>query len=194
MNDILKWQISVLLSMQAKKHFLSFAVNDIWELLISIHVIVYKQCDFHIQSLHPCTAMWLQLLRINSSSVHTYICVCFIQNYRSGTVNLNTVNSKFHLIQSYCEIFVYNCPNIWCLKYTVNSNFHLIRSKTLPTNDFELTVPDLYPIFNTKLLPSLAQSKNGGKSHSFIEKTLTFWEGLFLRSAQTATDAVTYIS
>ena len=116
MNDILKWQISVLLSMQAKKHFLPFAVNDIWELLISIHVIVYKQCDFHIQSLHPCTAMWLQLLGINSSSVHTYICVCFIRNY---------------------------------------------------------------PIFNTKLLPSLAQSKNGGKSHSFIEKTLTFWEGLF---------------
>ena len=23
--------------------------------------------------------------------------------YRSGTVNLNTVNLKFHLIQSYCE-------------------------------------------------------------------------------------------
>ena len=33
---------------------------------------------------------------------------------------------------------------ISCLKCTVNSNFHLIRSKTLPTNDFELTVPDLY--------------------------------------------------
>ena len=63
--------------------------------------------------------------------------------YRSGTVNSNTVNSKFHLIRSYCEIFGYNCPNISCLKYTVNSNFHLIRSKTLPTNDFELTVPDL---------------------------------------------------
>ena len=116
MNNILKWQISVLLSMQAKKHFLPFAVNDIWELLISIHVIVYKQCDFCIQSLHPCTAMWLQLLRINSLSVHTYICVCFIRNY---------------------------------------------------------------PIFNTELLPFLAQSKNGDKSHSFIEKTLTFWEGLF---------------
>ena len=26
----------------------------------------------------------------------------------------------------------------------INSNFHLIRSKTLPMNDFELTVPDLY--------------------------------------------------
>ena len=64
--------------------------------------------------------------------------------YRSGTVNSKTVNSKFHLIRSYCEIFFYNFPNILCLKYTVNSNFHLIRSKTLPTNDFELTVPDLY--------------------------------------------------
>ena len=63
--------------------------------------------------------------------------------YRSGTVNSNTVNSKFHLIRSYCEIFFYNFPNIPCLKYTVNSNFHLIRSKTLPMNDFELTVPDL---------------------------------------------------
>ena len=26
----------------------------------------------------------------------------------------------------------------------VNSKFHLFRSKTLPTNDFELTVPNLY--------------------------------------------------
>ena len=48
--------------------------------------------------------------------------------YRSGTVNSNTVNSKFHLIRNYCEIFFYNFPNIPCLKYTVNSNFHLIRS------------------------------------------------------------------
>ena len=54
------------------------------------------------------------------------------------------VNSKFHLIRSDCEIFFYNFPNIACLKYTVNSNFHLIRSKTWLTNDFELTVPDLY--------------------------------------------------
>ena len=59
-------------------------------------------------------------------------------------VNSNTVNSKFHLIRSYYEIFFYHFSNISCLKYTVNSNFHLIRSKTLQTNDFELTVPDLY--------------------------------------------------
>ena len=64
--------------------------------------------------------------------------------YRSGTVNSNTVNSKFHLIGSYCEIFFYHFPNISCLKCTVNSNSHIIRSKSLLTNDFELTVPDLY--------------------------------------------------
>ena len=64
--------------------------------------------------------------------------------YRSETVNSNMVNSKFHLIRSYCEIFFYHFPNIPCLKCTVNSNFHLIRSKTLLTDDFELTVPDLY--------------------------------------------------
>ena len=66
-----------------------------------------------------------------------------IITYRSGTVNSNTVNSKFHLIRSYCVIFFYHFPNISCLKCTVNSNFHLIQSKTLLTNDFELTVPDL---------------------------------------------------
>ena len=69
--------------------------------------------------------------------------------YRSGTVNLNTVNSKFHLIRSYCEIFSYHPPNIPCLKCTVNSNFNLIRSKILPMNDFELTVPNLSPKSST---------------------------------------------
>ena len=69
--------------------------------------------------------------------------------YRSGTVNSNMVNSKFRLIRSYCEIFFYNFPNIPCLKCTVNLNFHLIRSKTLPMNDFELTVPDLYRYIDT---------------------------------------------
>ena len=64
--------------------------------------------------------------------------------YRSGTVNSNTVNSNFHLIRSYCELFFYHFPDISCLKCTVYLNFHLIRSKTLLTNDFELTVPDLY--------------------------------------------------
>ena len=74
------------------------------------------------------------------------------QHYRSGTVNSNTVNSKIHLIRSYCEKIFYNFPNISCLKYTVNSNFHLIRSKTLPANDFELTVPDLYSINSFRMI------------------------------------------
>ena len=69
-----------------------------------------------------------------------------LTTYRLGTVNSNTVNSKFHLIRSYCEIFFYHFPNISCLKCTVNSNFHLIRSKTWLINDFELTVPNLYSI------------------------------------------------
>ena len=77
--------------------------------------------------------------------------------YRSGTVNLNTVNSNFHLIRSFCEIFFYHFPNISCLKCTVNSNFHLIRRKTLPTNDFELTVPDLYIQDNFHEIRVLAQ-------------------------------------
>ena len=41
------------------------------------------------------------------------------------------------------EVTVNNFPNISSLKCTINSNFYLIRSKTLPTNDFELAVPDL---------------------------------------------------
>ena len=64
--------------------------------------------------------------------------------YRSGTVNSNMVDSEFHLIRSFCEIFVCNCPNILCLKCTVNSNFHLIRGRALLADDFELTVPDLW--------------------------------------------------
>ena len=45
MNDILKWQITVLLSIQANEHFspiVIIVINDIWELLMSIQAIVYK--------------------------------------------------------------------------------------------------------------------------------------------------------
>ena len=53
--------------------------------------------------------------------------------YRSGTVNSNTVNSKFHLMQMFYEVSVNIFSVISFFKNTVNSNFHLIRSKTLPT-------------------------------------------------------------
>ena len=82
-------------------------------------------------------------------ALDTYPEVIMKMHYRSGTVNSNTVNSKFHLIRTYYEIFFYHFPNIPCLKYTVNSNFHLIRRKTLPTNGLQLTVPDLYYITST---------------------------------------------
>ena len=84
------------------------------------------------------TDSWTDKIRLVEKCVGV-----FTLHYRLGTVNSNTVNSKFHLIRSYCEIFFYHFPNISCLKCTVNSNFHLIRSKTLLTKDFELTVPDL---------------------------------------------------
>ena len=35
-------------------------------------------------------------IRKDSSKIQKHV-------YRSGTVNSNTVNSKFHLIQSYCD-------------------------------------------------------------------------------------------
>ena len=58
--------------------------------------------------------------------------------YRSETVNSNTVISYFHFIPFLI---------ISCLKCTSNSYFHLVRSKTLPTNNLELTVSDLYTKF-----------------------------------------------
>ena len=57
--------------------------------------------------------------------------------YRLATVNSNTVNSKFHFIQSFFEVSVKYFPVISYLNFTVNSYFHLIGSKTLLTNDFE---------------------------------------------------------
>ena len=67
-----------------------------------------------------------------------------VDNYRSGTVNSNTVNSKFYFIQTFCEMFSYHFSIISCLKCIVNSCFHLFRMKSLSMNDFELTVLDLY--------------------------------------------------
>ena len=66
--------------------------------------------------------------------------------YRSGTVNSNTVYSKFHFIRSFCGMFCYHFPIISCLKCTVNLYFHLIQRKYLPRNDYELTVPNLYTV------------------------------------------------
>ena len=62
---------------------------------------------------------------------------------RTGTVNSNTVHSKFHFIRSFCGMFCYHFPIISCLKCTVNLYFHLSRRKSLSTNDFELTVSNL---------------------------------------------------
>ena len=80
--------------------------------------------------------------------------------YRSGTVN-----SKFHLIRSFCEMFSYYFPIISCLKYTVNSYFHLIRSKILSMNDFELTMPHLCTVL-LSLLAGLGSEFSEASQHS----------------------------
>ena len=61
---------------------------------------------------------------------------------RSGTVNSNTVNSKF--LSNLCQIPVISCLKRMVNSNTVNSYFHLFGSKSLPKNDFELTVSDQY--------------------------------------------------
>ena len=61
----------------------------------------------------------VQFVRIRDKNVNFVLCQFQNRNskhsfckYRSGTVNSNTVNSKFYLIRSY----FYNFPNIPCLK------------------------------------------------------------------------------
>ena len=73
--------------------------------------------------------------------INNMLKVKIFYRYRSDTVNWNTVKSKFHLFRIFYEVSVNTFSIISCLKCMVNSNFHLIRSLTLPTNDFELTVP-----------------------------------------------------
>ena len=107
-----------------------------------------------------------------------YLVMSCFKFYRSGTVNSNTVNSKFHLIRSYYEIFFYHFRNISCLKCTVNSNFHLIRNKTLLTNDFELTVPNLY-IASNKYHTLLVLCESSEMGHHRLCQTLPFSLNLF---------------
>ena len=57
-------------------------------------------------SLHPCTAMWLHLLEINSSSVHTYIFVCFIRKDYIGLLANNATTPWIRNFQ-WLIFFVY---------------------------------------------------------------------------------------
>ena len=54
--------------------------------------------------------MWLHLLEINSSSVHTYILVCFIRNYYIGLLanNATIVTAKILLV-------LWTNTNMWYL-------------------------------------------------------------------------------
>ena len=68
--------------------------------------------------------------------------VSSLQNVNTGRARL----IRTWLIQSFTlfEVSVKYFPIISCLKRMVNSCFHLFPRKSLPKNDFELTVPNLY--------------------------------------------------
>ena len=56
----------------------------------------------------PCPACWKstnQKIYIQDSTSACICLKCVMISYRSDTVNSNTVNSKFHLIRSFCQIF-----------------------------------------------------------------------------------------
>ena len=49
---------------------------------------------------------YIVLKHVNWVHINSSSCLFITEiDYRSGTVNSNTVNSKFHLIRSFCEIF-----------------------------------------------------------------------------------------
>ena len=89
----------------------------------------------------------------------------------SGALNSNTVNSKFHFIRSFCEMFSYHFPIISCLKFMVNSYLHLFRRKSLPMNDFELTVHELTVLATLKSCRLIYIAGDGlgyGLGHEFL--------------------------
>ena len=66
--------------------------------------------------------------------------------YRLDTLKSNTVYSKLRANSIFWSINRIHFGVLHvklCSKYAVKFEFHIFRRKTLPTNDFELTVPNL---------------------------------------------------
>ena len=60
-------------------------------------------------------------------------------------LNLNMVNSKFHLIQNFGQtVFATLVLSSYVENTQLNTEFHLFRRNTLLMNDFEFTMPNLY--------------------------------------------------
>ena len=89
------------------------------------HVIIFEETH------------WSFLLRYQSN-VDIFSRIEFIEVCNLSSDNTNYMND----IHTFSNSLSYRSGTV--NSNTVNSNFHLIRSKTLPTNDFELSVPDLY--------------------------------------------------
>ena len=68
----------------------------------------WKVCRVPIRSTtlvhYPLSSENYFLTTVFAKNYHFVLSLC----YRSRTVNSNTVNSKFHFIRSFCEIFSYH--------------------------------------------------------------------------------------
>ena len=88
-------------------------------------------------SLGPLIGQWLEILR--KLSCQKVECgkapFCNIQGM--SKVSNGMLHGTLQISMIYISIYVY-------IYFFLALNFHLIWSKTLPMNDFELTVPDLY--------------------------------------------------
>ena len=65
----------------------------------------------------------------------------------------------WHTVNEWAVCILLECILVSCLKYTVNLYFHLFRRKSLPMNDFELTVSDLYIYMEENGLAAMLATK-----------------------------------
>ena len=75
--------------------------------------------------------LWLETSnQVHQTEANTKIKISLIFNhYRSGMLNSNTVNSKFHLIQMFGQIVFATLFIFLCLKCIVNLNFTYFEAK-----------------------------------------------------------------
>ena len=79
----------------------------------SIHTYMRKQkllSGNHIwylqNNIHKALSHSILNVKAANLSALSRVKAIWLSHYRSDTVNLNTVNSKFHLIRSFCEMFL----------------------------------------------------------------------------------------
>ena len=79
-------------------------LNDYYYYYKFVFILGHTKCYKRVQTRrHVCRYHWHSINFYNGTKQDGISLQ--IHKYRLGTVNSNTVNSKFHLIRSFCEIF-----------------------------------------------------------------------------------------